>query len=325
MSQISDLKEKCKSTATRTEKWMLRHLLEESIGLKDIPDPVSFYKWPLTLYARKRIPEATKLLKWIMERSLSEKGDLISDRSGFHKEFHSYANLWLVLASIQLGEEELTDKLLGFLLKHQNQTTGGMITKPGLSHGITEDPLSTSFFGMAACELKNQKIADLALKYLITLLDIQPESGRFWIRTTPEGDLITMPATGEDPKTYVINIGEIEETYYFLGAMCFFLALYIDAFGSNTITEKIVTRLKIILKQAGPEALYTIWAAKVAPGGVALFSVLKEEEFLEISIPVIHAVLEGQTDQGYWLKNGKPWVTVSAEQCYWLTFISSKL
>ena len=121
MSQISDLKEKCEYAAIRTEKWMLSHLLEERIVQKDIPDPVSYYKWPLTLFARGKISEASELFKWVMEKSLSGNGDLLSDRSGFHKEFHVYANLWLIMAAIQLEETEITEKLLRFLMKYQNQ------------------------------------------------------------------------------------------------------------------------------------------------------------------------------------------------------------
>jgi hypothetical protein len=42
-------------------------------------------------------------------------------------------------------------------------------------------------------------------------------------------------------------------------------------------------------------------------------------------MPVIKAVLAGQAEEGYWLKDGKPWITVSAEQCYWLTLIREAL
>ncbi|MFC2124934.1 hypothetical protein ACFLU5_09000 [Bacteroidota bacterium] len=325
MFEIPDLKLRCESAALRTEEWMIKHLSEEKILSHNIPDPVSYYKWPLTLYIRGRIHEARELLKWIMEKSLSENGDLICERSGFHKDFHSYANLWLVLATIKLDEVELTDNLLGFLLKHHNQTTGGMITIPTLSNEKTEDPLSTSFLGMAACALKDQNIADLVLKYLHLIFDLQPEHDRFWLRTTPEGDLISRTVLNEDPKTYVINIGKHDESYYFLGAMCFFLASYIEHFGRNILSDNLVNRLKPILERAGPEALHTIWAAKVAPGCVALYSVLSDEKFLKLAIPVIDAVLQGQSDEGCWLKGDKPWVTVSAEQCYWLTFIRSKL
>ncbi len=260
-----------------------------------------------------------------MEKSFSGNGDLVSERSGFHKDFHSYANLWLVLATIRLEESELTNKLLGFLLKHQNQNTGGMKTIPIQGHEMTEDPLSTSFLGMAACEIKDPNMADLVLKYLIGLVKAQHEQDKLWLRTTQEGDLITCIPPDEDPKTYLIKIGEQDETYYFLGAMCFFIAGYIEKFGRNYESDELINWLSGVLEKAGPEALSTIWAAKVAPGGVALYSILSDERFLKIAEPVINAVLGGQSEEGYWLKGDKPWITVSAEQCYWLTFISSRL
>lgn len=80
-----------------------------------------------------------------------------------------------------------------------------------------------------------------------------------------------------------------------------------------------------LLEMAGENALSTIWAAKVAPGCTALYSVTQNERFFNLAKPVINAVLNGQHPDGYWLKNGIPWVTVSAEQCFWLTDIAKRL
>jgi len=324
MSVTSDLKSRCESAALLTEKWMLQYLLDEDILNRDHPDPVSFYKWPLTLYSRGNIQYAKNLLYWIMEKTLSVNGDLVSSRKGFHKDFHSYANLWLILAAINLEDSMIKDKLMGFLLNHHNSHTGGMATVPGLNGG-TEDPLSTSFLGMAANDSKNPGLANLVLKYLISLTSLQPDVDKFWLRTTPEGKLIMDIPSHEDPKTYSVSIGKHDETYYFLGSMCFFLAGYIEKFGMNDNTSVLVRWLHEVLSKTGSEALGTIWAAKVGPGSIALYSVLSDKRFLEFAKPVINAVLDSQTANGYWLKEDKPWITVSAEQCYWLTFISNRL
>lgn len=46
---------------------------------------------------------------------------------------------------------------------------------------------------------------------------------------------------------------------------------------------------------------------------------------LRTARPAIEAVLDTQTPEGYWPKEGKPWITVPAEQCAWLTEISHLL
>ena len=299
---------------------MVAHLAKENILTSQVKDPVSYYKWPLTLLARERRKEAGNLLAWITDQCLTESGDLHSDRSGFHLEFHHYANLWLVLAAIRLGETRLTEKLLGFVLKHHNETTGGLAIN---RLGSMEDPLTTSFLGLALCALQENDLANRVVAYLTSCVDRQQEPDYFQLRTMPDGSFMKDVPQGADPKTYVIALGKEEESCYFLGAMCLFLAEYLERIGSNEAVIDLANRIAEILEHVGEKALSTIWAAKVAPGCVGLYAVTSHARYLKIAIPVIRAVLAGQTSSGYWLKNQKPWITVSAEQCYWLTNISN--
>ncbi len=305
------------------EKWMLNHLYDENIYTGNIADPVSYYKWPLALIARDKKDEALKLLKWINEKCLTADGDYLSDRSGFHKEFHTYSTLWMVLAAIKLEETVPIEKLLNFILKYHNSETGGMATFPAKPEIITEDMVSTAFLGMVACELKDKNLADKILHYFETIYALQTEDGKFWLRINQNGALIKIFDLKADPKTYSINIGKEEECYYFLGAACFFIARYIETFDDSPLS--LAKRFAGVLEKAGSKSLSTIWAAKVAPGCTALYSITSDIHFFNLAHPVIHAVLKGQTEAGYWLKNGKPWTTVSAEQCFWLTDISSRL
>ncbi len=323
--QQEELKNKCARAASLAEEWMLEHLVQESPQTRDVPDPVLYYKWPLTLASRGRIEEAKQLLLWIRDKCLAENGDLVSNRSGFHLEFHSYANLWLVLGAIELDEAELAKQLLALLRENQNDTTGGVNAAPVEEGLATEDPLSTSFMGWAACEMGDKDSADSCLKYLVSLVEAQTKRDVFFLRTRKDGSLISDIGPGQDPKTHMLRIGHEDECYYFLGAMCFFLARYRVAFGATTAASRLADRVKEIISRVGKDALGTIWAAKVGPGCVALYSASGDVGYLEWARPVINAVLEGQTEEGYWLKDGKPWITVSAEQCYWLTFMSESL
>jgi len=318
---INELKSKCNTAADLTDRWMFKHLAMENIVGSTISDPVLYYKWPLTLFSRGKKENASELLLWIAEKCLSDNGDFESKRSGFHLEFHSYANLWLILAAIELKEYSLADKLFGFLFRYHNKITGGLSTNPSNKKKITEDPLSTSFLGMAACKINNQDLAGLCLKYLISLVEKQPDQKNFYLRTKSDGSLIRNITSDLDSKTYLLKIGEKDESYYFLGAICFFLANYTKTFGTVDEVSKLADRVRQILMSIGAEALKTIWAAKVGPGCVALYSVTSDKQYLDIAKPVINAVLADQHSEGYWLKNDHPWITVTAEQCYWLTEI----
>ncbi|MCK5367261.1 MAG: hypothetical protein KAQ62_01880 [Cyclobacteriaceae bacterium] len=323
MLSNDELKNACALASARTEQWMLNHL--ENLYENDVPyDPMTYYKWPLALQERGRRQEARKLLAWIKGHCLTEQGDFSSARSGFHMEFYSYANLWLILAAIELGEKPLYELLLGFLYSRYNRKTGGLTTNPTLSGDLTEDPLSTSFLGMAACSLKYEELANSALDYLQVWINQPIEQDRLWLRTSQDGSLIRQIPTGADPSTYVIELGKTDESYYFLGSICFFLARYMEIFYKRKALG-LANQVAEMLEHIGPKALNTIWAAKVAPGCTALYGVTSEQRFLDIAQPVIQAVLAGQNPDGYWLKNNKPWVTVSAEQCYWLSGISKRL
>ena len=323
-ANLDNLVRRCSDAAERAEAWMLRHLADQAVIGSDLADPVRYYKWPLALHWRGRDDDALRLLGWIAHRCLTEAGDFASARSGFHKEFHSYANLWLVWAAAELGGAKLTQQTLQFLLKHRNRDTAGVPTNPTDPSVPYEDPLSTSLLGIVACALGRNDLADSSLRYLTSLIEKQSDPARFWLRTLPDGGLVTEVPEGCDWTTFVIEMGQPEQCYYFFGAMCYFLARSLETFGDGEAGE-LAERIAGLLESVGQEALGSIWAAKVGPGCVALWSVTGEECYLELALPVIEAVLAGQTSEGYWLKEGKPWITVSAEQCAWLTDIVRRL
>ena len=86
---INKLKSDCEEAAGLTESWMLDNIKREDICSKEHKDPVCYYKWPLTLFIRRREKEANKLFHWICKKSLTPSGDFMSNRSGFHLEFHN--------------------------------------------------------------------------------------------------------------------------------------------------------------------------------------------------------------------------------------------
>ena len=249
-----DLKGICEDAASKAQAWMLTHL-KNLYRTETVRDPMKYYKWPLALAKRGKDAEAVRLLKWIAQQCMTPSGDLISDRSGFHKEFYTYANLWLVLAAIKLGEDEFLEPSLDFLLHWHNEQTGGLITNPlADTEDMTEDPLSTSFLGWAACELKDAQRAQRALAYLMHWIDQPLDDDRLWLRTLRDGTLINHLPEHADPSTYVIEMGEQDESYYFLGSVCFFLANYIRVFKKGDAPE-LVEKVAGLLENIGPEAL----------------------------------------------------------------------
>lgn len=322
MNNLIKTIEEISNAAALTEKWMLKHISDENLYTSRHDDPVSYYKWPLTLISREKKDEAFRLLNWINEQCLAENGDYVSNRSGFHKEFHNYSTLWIVLAAIKLGDTALTKKLLDFILKYHNSLTGGLATFPAEQDIITEDPVSTAFLGMVACDLKDKNLADKILHYFETILSLQDEEEKFWLRIKTDGSVIKTFPSEADPKTYYITIGEENECYYFLGAACFFIARYIETFDSRPLS--LANQFANVLEKCGSKALSTIWAAKVAPGCAALYSITSDKRFFDLAYPVIRTVLNLQSPGGYWMKNNKPWITVSAEQCFWQTDICKR-
>ncbi|MBW6536714.1 MAG: hypothetical protein K0B11_17035 [Mariniphaga sp.] len=318
----NQLKTAAEKAAARTEAWMLRHMVEENLFNQEIADPVKYYKWPLALVARGKKEEARQLLDWINKNCLAKNGDYLSNRSGFHKEFHIYSTLWMTLAAVELDLNELVRKHLSFILQFHNPLSGGLATFPAPAGSITEDPVTTAFLGMAACSLNDRTLANLILPFFKRLAEQEIVDNKFWLRMAYNGSLIKTIPENAEPKEYVIHIRNEEECYYFLGAACYFLARYMETFGNEVLP--LAEKYADLLEMAGEKALSTIWAAKVAPGCTALYSVTGDQRFLNLAQPVIQAVLNGQHPDGYWLKNGKPWVTVSAEQCFWLTDISKR-
>ena len=180
---------------------------------------------------------------------------------------------------------------------------------------------SPSINGLDKKELADS--IDSILPFFEKLTNQKIENNKFCLRMAHDGLLIKTIPENAEPKEYVIYIGNEEECYYFLGAACYFLARYMETFDNKILP--LAEKYADLLEMAGEKALSTIWAAKVAPGCTALYSVTGDQRFLNLAQPVIKAVLNGQHPDGYWVKSGKPWVTVSAEQCFWLTDISARI
>ena len=176
---------------------------------------------------------------------------------------------------------------------------------------------------MVACAQRNKDLAEKILHYFTTIYSLQDHEGIFWLRLNQNGSLIKTVGNSSDPQTYFITLGKENECYYFFGAACYFFARYMETFGERALP--LAHHTADILQKSGNKALSTIWAAKVGPGCTALYSTTRDGRFFDLALPVICTVLETQTPFGYWLKNGKSWITVSAEQCFWLTDITKRL
>ncbi|MEF8811327.1 MAG: hypothetical protein V5A47_10420, partial [Bacteroidales bacterium] len=168
---ISSLKKSIVHAAEKAERWMLKHLKEEDILNQNPSDPVRYYKWPLALVQHGKNEEAGEIIEWINRQCLTGAGDYQSSRTGFHDTFHHYANLWITVAANRLGNIQLVEKLLGFILQYYNKRTGGLATFPADRENITEDPVSTAFLGWAACEKKDRPLADSVFHYFKRLLE----------------------------------------------------------------------------------------------------------------------------------------------------------
>ena len=302
-------------------------------------DPQCYYKvvWPLSLAGRLR--EADLTAGYVKSKFMLENGDFSggeprSEEEWFQWRYYTYLNVWIVIGAHRLGRFDISIPGIQYMLKYRDPQTGGFCNeKPYPKGRYIEDALTASYNGLACLYLGKLSEACGAGDFLVKLLRLQPEfEERFYTAFDATDGLIT-DFPPEEAVYRVVETGEREQYYYFLGYPIIFLSKLYLATNDDRYLEAAKEYFNFT-KSCQDDVYASPPSGKLGWGCAALHGITGDEDVGEAVKSEVRYLLETQDEEGCWSRfpgfklylNGEPYPTsgridLTAEFCAWLSEI----
>lgn len=314
---------KYKDAVKKGINWLLSEQSPDGSMQPKTKGPVAFYKVPRALALAGRIQEAISMLEWVKRESFTENGDFTGKSGVFHESHWIYANCWFVWATHVLSKFDISYPAMSYLLSHRNPYTGGYCSKEPYAKGNGEiDILTTAFTSFIGLHLGKIDEAKNAVKFLKRIVEIQPDiKNKMFLRTNCNGELITeIPQDDPEPRHYVVDTKLPGQFYYFIGAAMVFLSKFY-LITKDDIVLNLAKSYFNFATRCHPDVYKTDASGKVGLGSSYLYQITGDKQFLETAEKVANFLVNDQHKDGYWVRDGKPTPSSTAEFCVWLTEI----
>lgn len=173
-----------------------------------------YYKVPCALQACGRTNAANRLLDWVRRNGMLPDGDFGPRPDAAKKsESYSYPNTWLVVGAQRLGQFDLAEQGMDFLMGFWNAETGGFYSSYDERGPSTEeDAWLVTACGLAALYTGRVEIAEGVGRWLELLMREQPNyPTRLYTVTSQATGLVT----NSDDARYVVFQDAERDQYFF--------------------------------------------------------------------------------------------------------------
>lgn len=280
-----------------------RMLLDGSYG-EAVTDISCYYKSPMMFLKADKSSRALQLLDYVKTNFLQSNGDFLSPRNikstnSAYTEFWTYTNGWLVRASQQIFQEDISQPALIFLDRFKNVENGGFFThRLDLNDKIT-DVLTTALQGHIRLERGDITTATESGNYLINSIDVQPDLTKgFYLRLDKAGNLIT-DFPKKESSIHWINRDEPEQLYFMLGYPIAYLGLLFQSTQNFKFFET-AHRYVDFLLSCHEDIFSSNFSHKVTWACSVLFSVRPDQRLEKLITSVMKHFLITQSEEGTW-------------------------
>ncbi len=299
-----------------------------------------YLKSPLALLMAGAPAAAYRLLDTIKKRYLGPDGDLrtssavkyAADRfnQNGEKNYYLYGNGWAAISAHLNARHDISYPALEYLLRCQDARTGGFYSLRGGASGADQrqDAASTASCGYALLCCGQKSGALKAGEFFLRLLELQRESGRFYLSLRPEMGVVDRFEPG-GAFFHVVDQGQEKQAYWILGYAGAVLAKLHLATQEEKYLQGAV-RYFDFLAGCRPDFTSFFGCWKVAWAAALISSTLKDERYPRYAATILDHIVSAQDKEGYWFWGGPlgmgpdndDWLfDLSSEMVLWLTEI----
>jgi hypothetical protein len=290
--------------------------------------PCRYWGVPIALTVGGHSSGANRMLDWVRKNAFTPEGDFGPTPEKAESESYGYDNSWLIEGAHRLGQFDLSQRGMDFLVDFWDPASGGFYSSfRGRSADTKMDLYRTSACGRAAVYTGRLGVARGVGRFLHHCMEAQPDfpSRMYTVFSRAQG-LHTEPDPNDELRYVVNQDATTYQRFYNPGIVGGFLARLYQATGEAEWLE--LARRYMSFAEGASDYLFTMPSlsqGKTGWGAAVLYTLTGEDKYREMAERVGDSILSYQADGGYWYgldREKAPGVNLTAEMVIWLDEIN---
>jgi hypothetical protein len=311
MTEVSNavLRDALRRTRAMREKateWLVERVAPDGrpIGAERLN---GYYRLPWALGINGERELASRVLSWIDENVLDDRGDLVPGAARLpfeHQANASYPLSQIAIGAWHLEQYDIAHRVMkGLLSDFQSELTGGVFSERPSARGVDahQDVLVSAQFGMACITAGYREAADRVADWFARLLEAQPELPHALYTSWTNEGLVT---EYDDTTAWntVVFFDRPYQAFYMPGIAAAFLGRHYQTTGSE---RSLVLADRFVELSAAGEELQWKWQensqiCKWAWGTAVLLDAAPNNRYAEYTLRMVDWFEESQEDDGRW-------------------------
>ncbi len=286
-----------------------------------------YYKAIAALEACGETAAANRLCQWIRKNGLTSEGDFGPRPAETHGYYYAYYNSWVILGAHRLGQYDLSQRGMDFIMKFYDAASGGFYSSSSeRSQNTKQDIWVASGCARAALVTGRLDVACGVGRWLRNVMELQPDyPKRLFAVFSPAGGLQTTPDPAEEIR-YVCAQDATRDQYVFNpGIAAGFLCGLHQATGERGWLQLAKEYMRFASGMS--DFLWKLLrAGKVGWAASLLYTLSGDEQYARMARRVGDALICSQSDDGSWQQFGIDAANdITAEMVLWLDEIQQAI
>ena len=288
-----------------------------------------YYKVPAALQVCGYTDAANSLCNWIRRHGTTPDGDF-GPRPGDADEYYYYYyyNIWPIIGAHRLGQFDLSQKGMDFLMGFRDPESGGFYSSPTERSAETlQDLWVVSGCALAAVYTGRTEVARDAGRWMQQMMDAQPDypNQMYTVYSRAVG-LHTVPENGDEFRYVLNNDPSRDQSFYHPGIAGGFLARLYQATGEDQWLA--LAKEYMRFAEGAEDHLFKLLrAGKVAWAASVLYTLTGEGKYRDMAIRIGDNIISLQHERGDWREDipGMSGNDLTAEMVVWLDEVHQAL
>ncbi len=304
----------------------LLRLLREDGSFGDLEQGVAeYYKVPTAFQVCGQTEAANRLCGWIRNNGMTPEGDFGPRPRAAEGYSYAYYNTWVIIGTHRLGQFDLSQKGMDFLLNFWDSKSGGFYSSPSEREARTlQDLWVVSGCGHAALYTGRIHVARGVGHWMQRMMDAQPNYPEEMYTVYSRATGLHTETDPDDPIRYVlVNAAEGDQFFFHPGIAGAFLARLYQTTDEYQWLD--LSREYMRFAETAKDNLYRLRrAGKVGWAASVLYTLTGEQKYRDMAIKVGDNLIKSQDRIGSWssttddlMGNTRPNNDTTAEMVVW--------
>ena len=291
-------------------------------------NPCGYWGVPIALAVGGHSSAASTMLDWVRRNAFTSEGDFGPTPEKARSESYAYDNSWLIEGAHRLGQFDLSQRGMDFLVDFWDPQSGGFYSSFRERGADTKmDLYRSSACGRAALYTGRLDIARGVGRFMRDCMEAQPNypAQMYTVYSRSQG-LHTVPDPSDVLRYVVEQDATTYQRFYNPGIVGGFVARLYQSTGESEWLD--LARRYMYFAEGASDYLLTMPSlsqGKTGWGAAVLYTLTGEDKYREMATWIGDSILSYQAEGGSWSgldAEKRPGVNLTAEMVVWLDEIN---